>query len=64
MWDTYGVLTAIGLQWQYHIKTQRGSGIDNSYGIEYQSEFPSYLQYDREVAKDHEAREQNKSLEP
>ena len=65
-WDTYGVVAAIGPQQQYHIKTQRRSVlIRNRRFIRRRvPESVPYLQYDRQGTKDHEAMEQNTSLEP
>ena len=66
LWDTYGVVTAIGPQWQYHIKAQRGSVlIRNRQFIQRRvPESVPYLQYDRQCADDQETMEQNNLLEP
>ena len=54
LWDTYGVVTAIGPQWQYHIKTHRGSVlIRNRLFIRRRvPESVPYLRYDRQCAND------------
>ena len=66
LWDTYGVVTAIGPQRQYHIKTQRGSVlIRNRRFIRRRvPESVPYLRYDRQCANDQEIMEQNNLLEP
>ena len=61
LWDTYGVVTAIGPQRQYHIKTHRGSVlIRNRRFIRRRvPESVPYLRYDRQCADDQETMEQN-----
>ena len=54
LWDTYGVVTEIGPQRQYHIKTQRGSVlVRNRHFIRHRiPESVPYWRYDNQWAKE------------
>lgn len=63
LWDTYGVVTAIGPQRQYHIKTQRGSVLvrNRRFIRRRVPESVPYLQYNNQSTADPETEGQNTS---